>query len=53
MKLINLLDVIIMFVGLGLSTKRPIGTYLRIADVADVAGFNTFWIPDMNPSSPY
>jgi len=42
-----------MRIGLGLSTKRKMGEYVRIADVADVAGFDTFWIPDMAPSSPY
>ena len=42
-----------MRVGLGLSTKRKMGEYVRIADIADVAGFDTFWIPDMAPSSHY
>lgn len=42
-----------MKIGLGLSTKRNLGKYLRIADVADVSGFDTFWVPDMNPTSPY
>ena len=42
-----------MRIGLGLSTKRKMGEYVRLADVADAAGFDTFWIPDMAPSSPY